>query len=257
MESSEIRLAVWDIRFETEVADGLLDPEFRLGGRSRADAQRHDAGSIKRQWRERFKPGDAAAELANQPGSLIIVGDGDIPEPAQMASPGQTEGVGVAGRAFDRILGPFEPGAAAGGFQVRTVRAGGTGAVLARRRVKQAAVDLRVRLESGVEAGQLSQDIALPSRRLRRERAIPIRLGGRSGTVGEGVIIAAMMDAEQDINQRSAQLANSDMRLAPEVNGLQQFEEPLSRVVARGFVRGQIAGAEDPRGAEDLATFLR
>ena len=63
------------------------------------------------------------------------------------------------------------------------------------------------------------------------------------------------MYTEKDVDQRSAQLADRYMRIAPQMNSLQRLEQPITRAIANGLVR-EVTGAKKPGGAEDFAAFL-
>ena len=70
------------------------------------------------------------------------------------------------------------------------------------------------------------------------------------------MIVAAVVDAEQDLDQRGAQLADGDVRLAPKVDRLQGMEQPLAGTTSEAFFR-ETAGTEDSRRSPDFASILR
>ena len=70
------------------------------------------------------------------------------------------------------------------------------------------------------------------------------------------MIVAAVVDAEQDVDQRGAQLADGDVRLTPKVDRLHGVEQPLAGTVAETVFR-ETAGTEDSRRSPDFASLLR
>ena len=146
--------AIRDVRFEAKAVDRFFDPERRFRRRPGTDAQRHRAGSFQRLRWQGLQAGDATAEIADQTGSLVVVTDGKVPEPAQVTPSGQAERVRIARQTLDLFSGPFEIGVAPRGLQIQSLRAGTDGAFVGRR-VKQAAIDVRLRFESRIEAWQL------------------------------------------------------------------------------------------------------
>ena len=115
-------------------------------------------------------------------------------------------------------------------------------------------VDARMRFEGRIEASQFPQYFSLPYRRFRRERAVPVWRRG----VGAVVIIAAEVDAEQDIDQGGPQLADGDVGLPTKMNGLEHLEQALPGALP-AVVRlrvGQHVRTEQSSCAQDLTAIL-
>ena len=70
------------------------------------------------------------------------------------------------------------------------------------------------------------------------------------------MVVTAVVDAEQNIDQRGAQLADGDVRLAPKVDRLQGMEQPPAGTAAEVFFR-ETAGTENSRRSPDFASLLR
>ena len=249
-----------DFGLQLEGSGRLFHPERRLGGSARRDPQRHGIARVQSLRRQSFEPRNAAAQSPGQFSERSVVGDGHVPELTQVSPLSQPQRFGVSGHPRDLFGSPLEVYAAPLRSQlcvalpvrwsIQASRRDAVSGVL--RRVQQHAVYVRMRIEGGIEADQFAQHVALTAGRPGVEGTVPVR---QRLVLPRSVVVATVLQAEQDIDQRGAQLANGDVRFAAQVYGLQRLEQPLPST-GTYVVVGKAAGTKGARRAKDRATVL-